>query len=126
MSKSSVETIRTRYGREFILNTPAEDAAITAAALADPDAQPMSDERLACLKPAREVLSPALVAAFSKSKGGRPKSENPKVFTGIRLSPEVAEAFRATGKGWQTRMNAALADWLKTHSPLDVGIPEDR
>jgi uncharacterized protein (DUF4415 family) len=25
--------------------------------------------------------------------------------------------FRA---GWQTRMNAALADWLKTHSPLDA------
>ncbi|MBF0160060.1 MAG: BrnA antitoxin family protein [Magnetococcales bacterium] len=22
-------------------------------------------------------------------------------------------AFRATGKGWQTRMNDALADWLK-------------
>lgn len=30
---------------------------------------------------------------------------------------EVVEAFRATGKGWQTRMNAALRDWLKTHSP---------
>jgi uncharacterized protein (DUF4415 family) len=121
MSKSSVETIKTRHGREFILNTPEEDAAITAAALADPDAQPMSDAQLARLKPAREALSPALVAALPKLKGGRPKSENPKVFTGIRLSPEVAEAFRATGKGWQTRMNAALADWLKTHSPMDVG-----
>ncbi|MDD2774323.1 MAG: BrnA antitoxin family protein [Gallionella sp.] len=26
-------------------------------------------------------------------------------------------AFRASGAGWQTRMNAALADWLKSHSP---------
>ncbi len=29
----------------------------------------------------------------------------------------IVEAFKATGKGWQTRMNAALKDWLKTHSP---------
>lgn len=26
----------------------------------------------------------------------------------LRLSPEVIEGFRATGKGWQTRMDAAL------------------
>jgi uncharacterized protein (DUF4415 family) len=121
MPRNSVETIKTQDGREFTLNTPEEEAAITAAALADPDAQPMGDERLARLKPAREALSPGLLAALSKPKGGRPKSANPKVFTAIRLSPEVVQAFRVTGKGWQTRMNAALADWLKTHSPRDVG-----
>jgi uncharacterized protein (DUF4415 family) len=27
----------------------------------------------------------------------------------------VLAAFRATGAGWQTRMNEALKDWLKTH-----------
>jgi len=42
----------------------------------------------------------------------------PKVATTIRLSPEVAEAFRATGAGWQTRIDAALKDWLRTHSPV--------
>jgi uncharacterized protein (DUF4415 family) len=41
----------------------------------------------------------------------------PKVPTTIRLSPEVSAAFRATGDGWQTRIDAALQDWLKTHSP---------
>lgn len=35
----------------------------------------------------------------------------------IRLSPEVVEPFRATGNGWQTRLDAALKDWLKTHTP---------
>ena len=35
----------------------------------------------------------------------------------VRYDAEVVEAFKATGKGWQTRMNAALKDWLKTHSP---------
>lgn len=34
----------------------------------------------------------------------------------IRLSPKVVETFRATGAGWQTRMDAALQDWLKTHA----------
>ncbi|NCX11486.1 MAG: hypothetical protein EBW73_01425 [Betaproteobacteria bacterium] len=33
----------------------------------------------------------------------------------IRLSPEVVARFRATGKGWQSRMNAALQDWLRKH-----------
>lgn len=35
----------------------------------------------------------------------------------IRLSPKVVETFRATGAGWQTRMDTALQDWLKTHAP---------
>jgi uncharacterized protein (DUF4415 family) len=38
----------------------------------------------------------------------------------VRYSPEVLAAFRASGAGWQTRMNAALADWLKSHSPDEL------
>ena len=34
----------------------------------------------------------------------------------VRYSPEVLAAFRATGRGWQTRMDNALRDWLNTHS----------
>ena len=48
---------------------------------------------------------------------GRPKAENTKQALTVRYDVEVVEAFKATGKGWQTRMNAALKDWLKTHSP---------
>ena len=33
----------------------------------------------------------------------------------IRLSPEVVAEFRAMGAGWQTKVDAALKDWLKTH-----------
>ncbi|MDR2637954.1 MAG: BrnA antitoxin family protein [Zoogloeaceae bacterium] len=57
----------------------------------------------------------------ARRRGGRPRVAAPKKSICIRLSPDVAEAFRATGRGWQTRMNAALADWLKTHSPMDAG-----
>ncbi|MBV8115579.1 MAG: BrnA antitoxin family protein [Silvibacterium sp.] len=34
----------------------------------------------------------------------------------IRLSPEVVSKFRATGKGWQSRIDEALREWLKRHS----------
>ncbi|MBZ4192933.1 MAG: BrnA antitoxin family protein [Candidatus Contendobacter sp.] len=33
----------------------------------------------------------------------------------IRFSPEVLDYFRATGKGWQTRMDAALREWIHDH-----------
>jgi uncharacterized protein (DUF4415 family) len=36
----------------------------------------------------------------------------------VRYSPDVLAAFRATGTGWQTRMNEALRDWLRTHTPV--------
>jgi uncharacterized protein (DUF4415 family) len=31
----------------------------------------------------------------------------------IRLSRDVVESFRATGDGWQSRVDAALQDWLE-------------
>ncbi len=49
--------------------------------------------------------------------GGRPKAAVTKVATTIRFDAEVIDAFRAAGPGWQSRMNSALRDWLKTHSP---------
>ena len=39
---------------------------------------------------------------------GRPASATPKVFTAIRLDADVLEALRATGPGWQTRVNELL------------------
>ena len=41
-------------------------------------------------------------------KVGRPKSANPKVPLKLRLDRDVVEAFRATGPGWQTKINATL------------------
>ncbi len=45
-----------------------------------------------------------------------PQKAPPKISTTIRLSPEVVQAFRAGGDGWQTRIDAALKDWLRTHT----------
>ena len=38
----------------------------------------------------------------------------------IRLSPEVVQRFRDTGDGWQTRVDSALKDWLKSHNVAGV------
>ncbi len=60
---------------------------------------------------------PASLRAKLKSPPRGPQKAPTKVATTIRLSPDVMDAFKATGAGWQTRIDAALRDWLKTHSP---------
>jgi uncharacterized protein (DUF4415 family) len=81
---------------KFIPSTDEEDAAITAAALSDPDALPLSAEEL---------------AKFTKRRG-RPPLEMTKVATSLRLDLDIVNAFKATGQGWQTRMNDALREYL--------------
>ena len=46
---------------------------------------------------------------------GRPKAEATKERITIRLSPEVTAYFRATGKGWQTRLDKALKEYVQAH-----------
>lgn len=62
------------------------------------------------------ALPDSLRATLSRRARG-PQKAPLKARVTIRLSPEVVESFRATGSGWQTRMDAALKDWLKTHNP---------
>lgn len=94
-------TLKTRSGKTVILPTTEEDAAITAAAMTDPDAQPLTDEEWEQAKPT--------------IRRGRPKLEHPKIPTSIRLDADLVDAFKATGPGWQTRVNAVLREWLKAH-----------
>lgn len=86
-----------------ILPTSEEDAAITAAAQADPDALPLTDAEWTAVKP--KVRRGRRLAAVTKER------------ITIRLSRDVVETFRASGDGWQTRVDTALKDWLKTHTP---------
>lgn len=50
---------------------------------------------------------------------GRPPLENPKIKLTMRYDADIVEVFRATGEGWQTRMNEALRTFLQEH-PLDA------
>ena len=73
---------------------------------------------LKAFRPAQEVLPESL----RRKLGVRgPQKAPTKERISIRLSPEVVQRFRATGAGWQTRVDAALQDWLKTHKPAKAG-----
>lgn len=82
-----------------------EDAAITAAALNDPDNPPLGKKFWRKAQPAYEV-HPELVEGHRPGRG--PQRAPTKRLVSLRLDPDVIEHFRATGPGWQSRINAAL------------------
>lgn len=81
---------------------------------ADGEVRELTAEDLNHFKPAAEALPPSLLRKLGVR--GVQKTQ-PKDRITIRLSHDVVERFRASGDGWQTRVDAALKDWLKDHSP---------
>ena len=75
----------------------------------------MADMR--AMQPATSAL-PASLQAKLRTRG--PQKAPTKERITIRLSPEVVQPFRDTGDGWQSRLDAALKDWLKSHTPASV------
>jgi len=82
--------------------TDAEDSAITMAGVADPDAMPYTDADWAIAKPMMRI--------------GRPKAEVTKERITIRLSRDVVSQLRATGAGWQTRVDSVLRQYVSEHA----------
>ena len=97
--------------------TPAEDVVIAAGIAADPDAQELNAPWFMNARPAQAVFTPEAYSAMLdlKRPRGRPKADETKVFTAIRLDADLLNAFKATGKGWQTRVNAALRQFVEEH-----------
>ncbi|MGQ0287311.1 BrnA antitoxin family protein [Pasteurellaceae bacterium 22721_9_1] len=86
---------------------------------------PFTDEELGQFRPLAEVMPPDFVAMvlnnqqerakLGKVRKPRGKQRKPtKEAVNLRLSPEVLAAFRATGKGWQTRINDVLLKHIQT------------
>lgn len=97
----------TTHRKPVPLISDEEEARIQVMIAADPDAPEATDEQLAQARPFAEAL-PELAEALRRSAGGRPRSADPKVPVSIRLDRAVVEKFRATGPGWQSRINEAL------------------
>jgi uncharacterized protein (DUF4415 family) len=74
-----------------------DDAAITAAAMADTDATPYTDEQWAKVQ----------------TRLGRPPLAAPKQAVKVRLDADLLASLRASGRGWQTRVNAFLNEGMK-------------
>ena len=73
------------------------------------------------VEPADDTDSPCAAnlmrEELSRIGRGRVLGSGTKTSTTLRFDTDILAAFKSTGKGWQTRMNNALRDWLKTHSP---------
>jgi uncharacterized protein (DUF4415 family) len=58
----------------------------------------------------------AVQQALSAARKGRGPQKTPtKELINIRLSPDVLDAFRSSGRGWQTKIDGALKEWLEKH-----------
>jgi uncharacterized protein (DUF4415 family) len=82
-----------------IFPTDEEDAIITAAALSDSDAMPLTDREWEDVKPFLSIGKPYLKERVS-----------------LDLSSDVLAAFRSAGNDWQVRIDSALKQWLIEHT----------
>ena len=82
-----------------------EETAINAGIAADPDAWELTKEDFAQMRPASEV-HPEFMKRWRRTRG---KQKAPtKEHISIRLDADLAAHFRASGPGWQTRLNDTL------------------
>lgn len=88
--------------------TDAEEAEIQRQIALDPDDEDVTDAQLGTGKPFRQSF-PDLYASIQRARG-RPRADKPLQQISIRLDPDVIAKFKATGKGWQTRINQVLKD----------------
>lgn len=80
------------------------------------DRQPTPEEE-ACRKNAVVSHSlPELREKLAARRRGAQKAPT-KVPTTIRFDADVLAELKASGRGWQTRVNDAMREWLKAHSP---------
>ena len=77
------------------------------------DWERVRSEAAADVPPAYDPDAPN-VAHLMRAKLGRPAGST-KALQSVRFDLEILAAFKATGKGWQTRMNEALRTYLKEH-----------
>ncbi len=90
--------------------TDEEARALVEAARLDADAPPLDERRLVQMRPASAAEAADLQA---RARGrGRPPAAHPKRLVSLRLDQDVIERFRATGPGWQSRINEVLREHL--------------
>ena len=110
------ETLKTRARHVVELPTDAEDARINLGIATDPDSPELDEAWFERARPAAEVLPPAVYAdllALRRRPGQRGPQKSPtKQRIALRLSRDVLETFRASGEGWQTRIDEALREHL--------------
>lgn len=83
----------------LIQPTAAEDAAIARGIEQDPDTREITGDMLAEMQPL--------------ARRGRPPLEQPKLSMTMRVDADVLMAIKATGSGWQSRVNDVLREAVR-------------
>lgn len=65
-------------------------------------------------------LTEDMLSKATVHRGGRPRSVSSKVLLSVRYSREVVDFFRATGDGWQSRMDGALKEYIAQHPKAPI------
>jgi uncharacterized protein (DUF4415 family) len=82
------------------------------APIEDEDNPELTEADFARAVPFADIF-PSQLASWKKRRG-RPELESPKVHIGFRLAPDVVAGIRATGKGYNARVEKLLRDALAT------------
>ena len=110
-----MQKVRTKSGHLLEVPTPEEDAAITAAALSDPDNPPVDDEFFRHAVPL-EALEPELAAKLRR--GGRPRLAPDSRMVTLRMEGQLVDGFKRLaaeqGGAYQALMRAALREYLRS------------
>lgn len=99
-----------KLSKELPPISDAEEARIQAGIANDPDNPELTATEIAAMRPAAEILPPELYAALTRRRPGQRGLQKAltKEQINIRLDRSVVDYFRATGPGWQRRINEAL------------------
>jgi uncharacterized protein (DUF4415 family) len=96
------------------MKTPKDDAA----SRPDDENPEWTREDFATARPALEVIAEVFspdAAEALRRRGGRPAKPDKKVNQTLRLDPDVLEAYRRAGPGWQTHINNVLREHMPRH-----------
>ena len=91
--------------RNLIPPTDEEHAAITRGVASDPDTVEWTNDAFAAARPVAEVC-PEVVARHMRRRG--PQKAPTRESISLRVDQDVLERWRATGPGWQSRINETL------------------
>ena len=94
--------------KKIIRPSAEEDAAITKAAMADPDNTPFTDEEW-------EKVKPTLVRGR-----GRPLGSGAKEQVTLRIDKEILDFYKSKGEGWQTFINQVLGEVKRESKSISI------
>ena len=121
MLRQSIEEIATsRMTFEEIAAEFGEETAIQVGLARDEDTQELGRDWFQGARPATEVV-PKVVERWRRTRG---KQKAPtKEAVSIRLDQDVLAHYRASGRGWQSRINETLRQYIVGEKPEETEEP---